>query len=91
MKKVQERNVIRNYDRAFLKTMGTLEKPMRRQNIQPFLMELLPRYIIREVHVEEFLSSVTDDVDGLVTWEQLSAWLSAEATHEAGDEAPQTR
>ena len=73
--KLLEKGTYRKYEPAFQAATGSLDKPLRRQNVKQFLMELFPRYLIRETHAEMFVHGVSANPDGLITWEQVQNWL----------------
>ena len=100
--KLLEKGTYRKYEPAFQATTGSLDKPLRRQNMKQFLMELFPRYLIRESHAEMFARGVSTNPDGFITWEQVQNWLltqtelgnkglEVEEESEEGASKPQSR
>eukprot|EP00951_Prasinocladus_malaysianus_P043722 scaffold550914_cov39-Prasinocladus_malaysianus.AAC.1 len=78
LKIMLKRDTIVKYEEAYIDVAGSLHKPMKRQNMRGFLMKLLPRVIIKDAFVEEFAKSVTGQLDGNISWQDISDWIAAQ-------------
>jgi hypothetical protein len=74
--KLLEPSVVRQYETAFLATVGSLQRPLRRQNIKAFLSDLLPRYIVTDAHVCMFVGLISaKPTDDFLVWDAILAYL----------------
>eukprot|EP00873_Tetraselmis_striata_P000688 jgi/Tetstr1/420952/TSEL_012012.t1 len=73
-----DRRALVRYEAAFRGVAGDLRKPLKRQNVRGFLMDVLPNAIVKEAFVQGWVQAVAGQPDSNVSWENVAEWITSQ-------------